>query len=172
YERVAREGPARDYAYLLKHAAVAIRAANPRARIVSPALQPEDAGWLQDLYDQDAAPYLDVLAALDLASLGSVVDLRDRLDANASVWVVGATIDPVTPRSSALRAYVEARAGGAETVLFAPPIPPALPDFLAEMRSLFPPTLQPAASAALPFDPAAATLSPAAASDVRVTGLY
>jgi len=171
-ERAAPYGRPRDYAYLLKHAAVAIRAANPRARIVSAALQPEDAGWLQDLYDQDAAPYLDVLAAQGLASLGAVADLRDRLDANAAVWVVGATIDPVTERSSALRAYVEARAGGAEAVLFASPLPAALPGFLAEMRSFFPPALQPAATAALPFDPAAVTLSPAAASAVRVTGFY
>src|SRR5437899_4790662 len=40
-ERVAPDGRARDYAYLLKHAAVAIRAADPRARIVSAALRPE-----------------------------------------------------------------------------------------------------------------------------------
>jgi hypothetical protein len=171
-ERPVPDGRARDYAYLVKHAAVAIRAADPRARIVSAALLPEDAGWLQDLYDQDAAPYLDVLAARDLASLGAVADLRDRLDANAVVWVVGATIDSTTPRSAALRAYVEARAAGAETVLFAPPFPPALPGFLAEMRSLFPPALTPAAPAALPFDPAAATVSPAVTSAVRVTGFY
>jgi hypothetical protein len=171
-ERAAPDGSARDYAYLLKHAAVAIRAENPRARVVSAGLGAEDAAWLQDLYDQDAAPYLDVLAARDLASLSAVADLRDQLDANAAVWVVGAAIDPATPRSAALRVYVEARAAGADTVLFAPPYPPGLPGFLSELRSLFPPALTPAAPAALPFDPAATTISPAVASAVRVTGFY
>ena len=171
-ERGAPDGRARDYAYLLKHAAVAIRAADPRARVVSAGLGAEDAGWLQELYDQDAAPYLDVLAARDLASLSAVADLRDRLDANAAVWVVGAAIDRDTPRSAALRVYVEARAAGADTVLFAPPYPPGLPGFLSELRSLFPPALTPAAPAALPFDPAATSVSPAVTSAVRVTGFY
>lgn len=174
------DGSPRGYAYLLKHGAVAIRAEEPRARIVSVALGPEDASWVQQIYDEDAAPYLDVLAARDLASLGAVADLRDRLDPNAAIWVVGAAIDPVAPRASALNAYVEARAAFAEMVLFAPPVPPGLGGFLAEMRSLFPPALAPAAPAALPFDPAMATVStagaplpsPPAVPPVQVIGFY
>jgi hypothetical protein len=179
-ERPDPGGSPRAYAYLLKHAAVAIRAGEPRARIVSAALGPEDAAFIQQIYDEDAAPYLDIVAARDLASLGSVADLRDRLDANAAIWVVGAAIDPVAPRAYALNAYVEARAALAEMVLFAPPIPPGLGGLLSEMRSLFPPGLAPATPAALPFDPAMATVSTAgaplpslpAAPTVQVTGFY
>jgi len=181
FERPAASLSPADYAYLLKRAAVSIRAANPRARIVLGGLGPADAAWVGELYAGDAAPYLDVLASSELSALPAVLDLRDRLDPSAAVWVVGAMVDAAAPRASVTRAYVEARARGAEAVIFELP-PAAAPetgqagagigDLLSALRSSLPPALAPAAPAVLPFDPAAAAVSPAPGAVVEVTGFY
>jgi len=188
FEQPAERFGAADYAYLLKKAAVAVRAANPRARIVLGGLGRGDTSWLEELYARDAAPYLDILAARDLPSLAAILELRDRLDPSAAVWIIGATVDPAAPRPSATRVYLEARARGADAVLFeAPPAAAPVPetgqpvtglgDLLATLRSLLPSALAPASPAALPFDPAAAsvTLTPAdtaITTSVAATGFY
>ncbi|HKQ96937.1 MAG TPA: hypothetical protein VJV75_03595, partial [Candidatus Polarisedimenticolia bacterium] len=71
---------AREYAYLLKQARVALRAGGSEASIVSAPLG-DDRGWAESLFAEDAGPYLDVVAAPDPATLKATVALRDRLQA-------------------------------------------------------------------------------------------
>ncbi len=120
----AAQWNARHYAFLLKRAAVALRAARPGARIVSAPLGVEDAAWVELLFAGDVAPYVDVFAARDLKSLEAVAVLRDRVHARAPVWVVDAAIDADSPGPSVARTYFDALARGAEVALFAAPSKP------------------------------------------------
>jgi len=166
--------PAREYAFLLKNARVAVRAAGSPALIVSAPLDTSSLSWAEDLFSEDAAPYLDVVAALDHRALDDVMALRDRRHARVPVWITDAVVDPAAPLTSAAGTYLEALAVGAEMVLFAAPaqepvaliappfVPPAPPfrsqaEMLSRLRAHFPPGLRPAAAGALPFDPARAT---------------
>lgn len=169
----ARLAP-RAYAYLLKRAAVAIRSAGRGGRIVSGGMRAEDGAWARELFAADAAPYLDVLAAADAASLSSVAEMRDALHPRAAIWVTDSGVVPDALRASATRVYLESYAGGAEVILFAAPAGPAASDlggFLVWLRSAFPPGLGPAASAALPFDPGSATWGPGAAEKASIEAL-
>jgi len=116
---------ARAYAYLVKRAAVAIRAVRPGTPIVSGPIGLEDAAWAETLLVADTAPYLDVLAARGLPVLTMVADLRDRLDPRAALWVSDGGLDPAAPRASAARAFFDALAAGAEVVLLGLPAAPA-----------------------------------------------
>jgi hypothetical protein len=170
----ARGYSPRDYAYRLKRAAVAIRSAGHKVRIVSGALGADDAEWTRRLFAADAAPYVDVLAAAGPSSLPAVLEMRDTLHPRASVWVTDAEVDPEAPRASVTRAYLEAYARRAEVILFsaAPPkTAPGLGDFLAWLRSQFPPGLVPGSAAALPFDAGAATWGPEAGARAEIEAL-
>ncbi|HUD70829.1 MAG TPA: hypothetical protein VMQ62_02605, partial [Dongiaceae bacterium] len=93
---------AREYSYLVKQARVAIRSGGSEAAIVSAPL-PDDPGWIESIFAEDAGPYLDVLAASDPAALAAVVAARDRLHGRAPVWITDAPIAADRPGAFAVR---------------------------------------------------------------------
>ncbi len=153
----------RLYAYLLKRAAVALRAARPGARIISAPLGADDTAWVVRLFAGDVAPYLDIFAARGLMSLEATSDLRDRLHPRAALWVVDAAIDPAAPKASITRAYFDALSQGVDVIQFAPPEAAGLAaagdlgELLTRLRGLLKPGLSLASPAALPFNMPAAS---------------
>jgi hypothetical protein len=159
FGRAADRFDPRAYAFLLKRAAVTIRAAQPKARIIGPTLAVEDLPWADAVSARDAAPYVDVVAAEGAGALPAVADLRDRLDPASPLWVVDATVDPAAVRPSIVDAYVRSLSGGAEAVLFSPDATVPIGSFASQLRALLTPSLAPATAAVLPFDPAGARLT-------------
>ena len=176
----------RQYAYLLKYARVAIRAGGSYAPIVSPPLQDASIVWGEHLFAEDAAPYLDIIAAASMNDLQAVAGFRERVQPRAPLWVTEATAspDPARPAddpdgwsAGAARAAddaLEALSKGAAVVLFAPLAPgaaasggapatvtpaPVLGQTLTFLRGLLFPGLRPSAAAVVPFDVAAASAS-------------
>jgi hypothetical protein len=117
----AAQVPPREYAFLLKNARVAVRAAGSPALIVGPPLQLSDLPWAEQVFLEDAAPYLDVVAARDVPDLDGVTALRDRRHARAPVWITDAAILSGRPVPAMAATYLESLAKGAELVLFATP---------------------------------------------------
>ena len=151
----------REYAYVLKNARVALRAAGAQGEVVSLPL-PGDVAWTEALFAEDAGPYIDVVAAADRISFEAVATIRDRLHARAPIWITDAPIDATRPAGAAVRDALEAMAAGIEVILFvAPPEPAAATDAVAaalvSARALFPPALRPASLGSLPFDPTGAS---------------
>ncbi|MCB1008215.1 MAG: hypothetical protein KDB94_04885 [Acidobacteria bacterium] len=94
---------AREYAYLVKRAAVALSGVDPDARILAGPL-PADASWLEELYGEETAAYLD-----------------------------GATFEPASAeRLAEAVAAVVAADPGSEPVLVRAPLPTPRADLLAE----------------------------------------
>jgi MucB/RseB family protein len=98
YEFATRPGvPAGELAFLLKLTTVQVRAADAEALVVAGGLQAADTAWLESLYREDVAAYLDAVAveapapdALDGASaLGPLLALVEREDPSAVVAVTG-----------------------------------------------------------------------------------
>jgi len=119
---------ARDYAFLLKNARVSIRAGGSNAAIVSPPMDLFDDDWIFQLFAEDAAPYLDVIAATDVEVLERVAAIRDRRHPRAAVWVTDSPLPEDHPAPVAIAAYLESLAQGAEVVIFAPSPLPAAPE--------------------------------------------
>ncbi|HET8947140.1 MAG TPA: hypothetical protein VFQ07_09165 [Candidatus Polarisedimenticolia bacterium] len=118
----------RDYAFLLKNARVSIRAGGSNAAIVSPPLDLFDDDWIFQLFAEDAAPYLDVIAATDVEVLERVAAIRDRRHPRAAVWVTDSPLPEDNPAPVAIAAYLESLSEGAEVVIFAPSPLPAAPE--------------------------------------------
>ena len=98
YEFATRPGlPAGELAFLLKLTTVQVRAADANALVVAGGLQAADTAWLESLYHEDVAAYLDAVAveapapdALDGASaLAPLLALVEREDPTAAVAVTG-----------------------------------------------------------------------------------
>lgn len=53
--------PAKDFAYVLKLSAVQVRSVDPTALVVLGGLRSADSAWMESLYREDVAGYLDVL---------------------------------------------------------------------------------------------------------------
>lgn len=141
--------PAREYAYLLKNARVTIRAAGSGARIVGPPLDAAALAWTEELFSEDAAPYLDVMAVSGLQALESLTALHDRRHARSPIWVTAAA-DPAAPALSAARSILDGLEAGVEVVFLGST--PSVNGTLTTLRGLFPPGLRPAAPGALPFN--------------------
>jgi len=149
----------RLYAYLLKQGAVAVRASGSHARILLGGLGAGDAAWADELFEQAAEPYIDILAAHGTEALPAVLEFRSRRSPRTPVWVLDARIPADAPRPSMAADYILSLTRGAEAVLFsAPPVPAddasgvgGPGSLLADLRSLITPALTPASAAALPF---------------------
>jgi hypothetical protein len=119
---------ARDYAFLLKNARVSIRAGGSNAIIVSPPLDLLEKIWPDELFAEDAAPYLDVLAAADPATLDRTETVREHWHPRAPVWITDAPLPAEGAASVAISGYLEAVSAGVEVVIFRPapesPMPP------------------------------------------------
>jgi len=98
YEFATRPGvPAGELGFLLKLTTVQVRAADADALVVAGGLQAADTAWLESLYREDVAAYLDAVAveapapdALDGASaLAPLLALVEREDPTAVVAVTG-----------------------------------------------------------------------------------
>ena len=154
--------PPRDYAFLLKNARVAVRAAGSKAPFLSAPLGAADLAWAEALYEEDAAPYLDVVAAQDLDALEGVIALRDRRHARAAIWVTDAHFAPQAALTDAAGTYLQALAHGAEVAIFSTPEAPpeGLGEALSRLRGMFPTGLAPSSAGALPFDPTTAMTGP------------
>src|SRR5262245_23030419 len=172
--------PAREYAYLLKNARVALRAAGAEGLLVSLPLG-GDTAWAETLFAEDAAPYLDVLAAADLDGYARAAALRDRLHPRAPIWITDAPLGDEQVAAGAVRDYLEATAAGAEVIVLVPRSSEqaGLDGAVAAIvhtRGLFSPRLRPSAPGSLPFDAGAATESggatPAAPVALRVLAFF
>ena len=135
---------AKDYAFLLKNARVSIRAGGSNALIVSPPFDQVDESWPPQLFAEDAAPYLDVVAASHVTALEKLIELRDRRHPRAPVWVTDSALPEDGAIAAAIASYLEAISAGAEVVLFRETAP-------AE------PTVEPAPAESTPAEPADAT---------------
>ena len=172
YELLGAEAgrlPARDYAFLLKNARVSIRAGGSEAPIVSPPLDLfEEKNWPDQLFAEDAAPYLDVLAASSVESLERVIGIRDRRHPRAAIWVTDAPLPEEHPAIVAISGYLEALSAGAEVVIFKQATLPAATPAPPEEPAAAPPTAAPGPEATPP-PPADGTTTPAHDSTVPAT---
>jgi len=116
----------REYAYVLKNARVALRAAGAQGDVLSLPL-PDDSTWIETLFTEDAGPYIDIVAAADRRSFAAVAEIRDRLHPRAPIWITDAPLDAGRPAIAAIRDYLETTAAGGEVILFAAPPAPAAP---------------------------------------------
>jgi hypothetical protein len=162
-----------SYAYLLKRTSVILRGFSPGAPIITGVLRPGDAAWSRALFENDAAPYVDILGVESPAALEPIVALRDAIHPSAGLWVTDA---PVSDRARAAAAaeYLEALHAGASVVLFRDRGGPASfdPAGLAFwLRGIAPPSLSPAATAILPFDPGPGVASRTFFDPKRRTGM-
>ena len=80
------------YAFLLKLAAVQVRAIDPAARIVQATIGAADAGWQITLYQEDVAPYVDIVALQDGGDSADVRAAVARHDPDAVVLTVDAPL--------------------------------------------------------------------------------
>jgi hypothetical protein len=110
----------RDYAFLLKNARVSIRAGGSNAVIVSPPLDLLEKIWPDQLFAEDAAPYLDVLAAADPATLDRAETVREHWHPRAPLWITDAPLPAEGAASAAISGYLEAVSAGVEVVIFRP----------------------------------------------------
>lgn len=93
--------PAGELAFILKLTTVQVRAADPDARVVAGGLRAADTAWLESLYREDVAAYLDAIAveaprANALTSVGALADLTalvEREDSTAVVALTGIALD-------------------------------------------------------------------------------
>lgn len=143
------------YAFLLKRTSVILRGLSPGALIVLGALRAGDEAWAWELFENDAAPYVDILAAESPAALESVANLRDAVHPASGLWVTDAPVAG-RPRVAAAGDFLEALHARATVVLFRDPgsvagFDPA--ELVLWLREVIPPPLTPATTAILPFDP-------------------
>jgi len=75
------------FAYRLKQAAIAVRAADAGATVAAGPLHTVDASWWESFVDRGPRPYLDLLAA-DVEALTPVGELRNRLLPGVALWSV------------------------------------------------------------------------------------
>ncbi len=102
---------ARDFAFMVKLTTVQVRGSDPGALVTLGGLTQADAAWLESLYREDVAAYLDGIALpapADLApgalaeAVGSLPALVEREDASALVALVGLAL-PDDPGQAARR---------------------------------------------------------------------
>jgi hypothetical protein len=97
---MAQGAGGKEYAFLLKNAAVELRGADPDALIVTGSIDGQNVEFLQGLMQEETAAYLDVLTVRggDDADLSASVDRAATLlvqhDPSASLWVVAQTLPP------------------------------------------------------------------------------
>jgi hypothetical protein len=149
YEFATRPGvAAADLAFVLKLTAVQVRAADPAALVMAGGMQAADAPWLEALYREDVAPYVDLVGvqapageALEgAAALGAIAAIVERDDAMATVAVIGVALgdESSAPRRLAdwelrllgTKAMAHSYAGTAEALARALPVAAALKDVL------------------------------------------
>ena len=155
----------KDYAFLLKNARVSIRAGGSNAVILSPPLDLVDESWPQQLFAEDAAPYLDILAASQVSALERIIALRDKRHARAPVWVTDSALPEEGAVAAAIAGYLESISAGAEVVIFrqaAPPEAPAATPEPAQPESATPPTTGGTSSPAEGGTPAGDSTTPPA----------
>ena len=110
--------PAKDYAFILKNARVSIRAAGSNAVILGPPFDLLDEAWPEQLFAEDAAPYLDVVSASHVTALERVMAVRDKGHPRAPVWVTDSALPEEGAIPAAIAGYLEAISAGAEVVIF------------------------------------------------------
>jgi len=115
-EPVATDLWAKDYAFLLKRAAVAVTGAQARAQVITAAL-PADPGQLSRLYSEEIAAYVDgiALADQDPADLEAAVEALRDLDPGKPV-VLDSLPFPERPESTLAQAAEVAVEGFALTL--------------------------------------------------------
>ncbi len=124
---------AAEYAFLLKRASVAITGARPGAWVVSAPL-PADPEWLRELYDEEVAAYLEVVALAPAAgaALDAAIALLGELDPGRPLALDGPPLGD-SPSAALLEAARWA-SRGIRLVLFRAPV--AHPALLAPFRVL------------------------------------
>lgn len=110
---------AREYAFLVKRAAVAISGVDPSARILAGPL-PADPEWLEAFYGEEVAAYLDGIAfAPGEARLKGALAVVAEADPGSGALIDGAALPE--PASLALAEAARASAAGIALTLFAAP---------------------------------------------------
>lgn len=153
-EGAAPEQAARDFAYVFKRSAVAIRSADPSALVALGSIGSGAAAFAAVLYEEEVAAYADALAvAFDGSAEGraALPQMRGLLLANdpsAKLWLTGAKLLlGLEGFSQLLRAYAMAMESEASLITFDdPPDDSGRPFHLAAMeraRALFSPSYAP-----------------------------
>lgn len=111
---------AREYAFLVKRAAVALTGADPDARVIAGPLPP-DLAWLTEFYGEEVAAYLDgvALAPAESAALDAALAHLAGLDPGRPVALDGASWPE--PPARAVAAAARAAESGFSLVLFHAP---------------------------------------------------
>jgi hypothetical protein len=106
------------YAYLLKRAAVAIRAADPTARTFVGPVTGEGASWLERLLSPDSLPYVDGIASAP-DSLSEILGVRDRFAPGLELWSIetGGTHRPDAGSGATARAARALAAGARVSIV-------------------------------------------------------
>jgi hypothetical protein len=97
---------ARDYAFILRTAAVAMRAVDPRARIAQASVGPDDVVWQRALFAEDTDAFVDIVAVRapdsDVAStISALAPLRSLIRAQDPTAMVISTALRVAGRDTA-----------------------------------------------------------------------
>lgn len=103
--------PVKDYAFLVKRAAVAVTGAQIAAQVISQALPP-DPQLLRELYQEEVAAYLEGVALLpaDSGRSKTAIDLLMELDPGSAI-ISDSTPYPANPETSLARAAEESAEG-------------------------------------------------------------
>jgi MucB/RseB N-terminal domain len=94
---------AREAAFVLRLGAVEIRAADPDALLAIGPLGASDRDWLEALYKEDAAPFVDAIAVAGGDAAAAVAALEPvvaRLDPDSAIFATGLPL-PATPADGA-----------------------------------------------------------------------
>jgi len=150
-EAIGPGAPARDAAYALKLASVTIRSADPGAQVALGDLDLDTEGtlgWIESLYAEGVAPYVDVLAARGEAVDAPLKAIMQLQDPAARIWRADRRVAVgIAAGGFLLRDYLESlRREAALTIFtleFAPEGLPRLEGVLRRIRDLFTPGLTP-----------------------------
>ena len=138
------EGVARDFAFVYKRSAVAVKSAAPEARVALPTIDPSASGFLATLFEEEIAPYADaVSAAFDggegaRAGLAAIAGLILVHDPSAQLWVNGVgVLVGIEGYGQILRAWSAALESEAALVTFDDPVDSTgAPFHLAAIRNI------------------------------------
>ena len=91
-DAAAPRAPAAAYAFFLKTTAVELRATHADALVVLGGVGDADAAWLDALYDEDVAPYLDAVGLAADRPADRIPAIVQRRDGSAATVVLGAPL--------------------------------------------------------------------------------
>lgn len=97
------------YAFFLKTTSIELRTVRADTAVILGGVGDADATWLESLYDQDIAPYIDAIALVADGPYARIAPIIDRRDAGAAIVIAGA---PLGDSAATAAERFAARQGG------------------------------------------------------------